>query len=56
MKPETRGITISRNGEPILTIETNHLSGKDLDHEDEKVVMACINDVLSFLGKKGIWE
>jgi len=48
-------VTVSRNGEEIVTIESNCLSGRELSNEDERVIRNAAEHLLSFVGT-GILE
>lgn len=43
-------VAVNRNGENILTIESNCLSGKDLTLEDQETIRQCARHLLSFVG------
>ena len=43
-------VTVARDGETIVTIETNCLSGRDLTPEDEQSVRDAAWQLLSFIG------
>lgn len=44
-------VTVEKDGEKILTIESNCLSGKaDLTSEDEQVIRNAAEHLLSFVG------
>ena len=46
-------VTVSRNGEELVTIESNCLSGKsDLTDEDGDVIRAAAEHLHSFIGPK----
>ncbi len=44
-------VTVSRNGENILTTESNCLSGRNLSDEDEACIRNCVQHLLSFVGE-----
>ena len=48
--PEHWAVTVERNGESVLTIETNCLSGRDLSADDERVIRMAAQHLLSFVG------
>jgi hypothetical protein len=53
-KAETRhwAVMVHRNGEDILTIESNHLSGKpEFSPEDEQCIRDCAQHLLAFIGE-----
>jgi len=43
-------VTVSRNGEDIVTIESNCLSGREISDEDERIIELCANNLLGFIG------
>lgn len=43
-------VTVARDGETIVTIETNCLSGRDLSPEDEQSIRDAAGQLLSFIG------
>lgn len=43
-------VSVSREGETILTIESNCLAGRDLSAEDQQCVRDCARHLLSFVG------
>jgi hypothetical protein len=43
-------VTVERNGEKIVTIETNCLSGRDLRPGDEDVILTAVRHLLAFIG------
>jgi hypothetical protein len=43
-------VTVWRNGEEIVTIETNCLSGREISDEDEKVIGIAARHLLGFIG------
>jgi len=43
-------VTVYRDGEQILTIETNCVSGRDLDAEDERAIRDAARQLLAFVG------
>jgi hypothetical protein len=47
-------VSVVRDGECILTIESNCLAGKDLTQEDEQCIRDCAQHLLSFIGKAPI--
>ena len=52
--PETTthwSVTVSRNGEDIVTISSNSLSGRELDAEDEKAIRTAARHLLAFVGE-----
>lgn len=47
---EGYSVTVSKWGEPILTIEPNCLSGADLSDEDSRAIWAAGEHLKSFAG------
>jgi hypothetical protein len=43
-------VTVSRNGEEIVTIESNCLSGRKISEEDEKIIRMAANHLNGFVG------
>lgn len=43
-------VTVERNGEPIVTIESNGLSGREISAEDEDAIRAAAHHLLAFIG------
>lgn len=43
-------VTVERNGEQIVTIESNHLSGREFSVEDERVVRMAAECLRSMTG------
>lgn len=43
-------VTVYRGGEPIVTIESNCLSGRDIDPEDEDAIRTAAKHLLAFIG------
>lgn len=43
-------VTVSRDGEAILTIETNCVSGRNLTEADEACIRDCARHLLAFVG------
>ena len=46
-------VTVERNGEKIVTIESYCLSGREISEEDERVIRMAANHLLGFVGGKG---
>lgn len=44
-------VMVYRDGENIVTIETNHLAGRDLSQEDEAIIRLCARHLLAFIGE-----
>lgn len=44
-------VSVERDGENILTIESNCLSGRELSDEDEECIRNCARHLLSFVGE-----
>ncbi len=51
MKTQFWGVSVSRNGDNLLNIETNCLSGRELDEEDYRVIRMAALHLLSFIGE-----
>jgi hypothetical protein len=47
---ETFSVTVERNGEKVVTIETGCLSGRDLLPGDDAVIREAAQHLLSFVG------
>jgi hypothetical protein len=43
-------VTVECNGEKIVTIESNCLSGRDISPDDEEVIRTAAEHLLSFIG------
>lgn len=43
-------VTVERNGERVVTIETNCLSGREISAEDEQAIRTAAHHLLSFIG------
>jgi hypothetical protein len=43
-------VTVWRNGEPVVTIESNSLTGKEIAPEDEECIRSAARHLLSFIG------
>lgn len=43
-------VTVSRNGEDIVTIESNCLSGREIGPEEELAIRIAANHLLAFIG------
>ena len=54
VREQTRhwAVMVDRNGENVITIETNHLSGRDISDEDARVIRLCAENLLSFAGSE----
>lgn len=46
----TMAVTVERDGEPVVTIATNELSGRDLSHADVDTIRAAAHQLLAFIG------
>lgn len=44
-------VTVERDGENVVKIESNCLSGREISKEDEKVIRDCAHHLLSFIGE-----
>jgi hypothetical protein len=47
---ESWAVSVERNGENVVTIESNCLSGRDLSADDKRVIEVAARHLLSFLG------
>lgn len=45
-------VTVERNGERVVTIESNCLSGRDLSPEDQEAIRTAAQHLLSFVGER----
>ena len=43
-------VTVERNGEQIVTIETSCISGRELSHDDEDAIRTAAHHLLAFVG------
>lgn len=43
-------VTVHRDGEHVVTIETNCLSGRNITAEDEQVIRGAALHLLAFIG------
>lgn len=43
-------VSVERNDERVVTIESNCLSGRDLSEEDERVIKLTARHLLAFVG------
>lgn len=43
-------VTVERNGEQIVTIETNCLAGREISTEDEEAIRTAAHHLLAFIG------
>jgi len=43
-------VMVSRNGEEIVTIESNCFSGREISLEDERVIEMAARHLLAFIG------
>lgn len=44
-------VTVYRNGESVVTIETNCLSGRDISQADEEAIRWAAHNLLGFIGE-----
>lgn len=51
MQHEHWAVTVQRNGETVVTIESNLISGRELQPGDEAVIEQAARHLLGFLGK-----
>lgn len=45
-------VTVERNGEIVVTIESNFLSGREISSEDQEVIRMAGNNLLAFIGDR----
>lgn len=50
-RTQSWAVTVERNGEQVVTIASNNLSGRNLSAEDERVIEIAARHLLSFIGK-----
>lgn len=50
MSQDHWSVTVRRNGEEIVTIESNMLSGRELSSEDEAVIRQAAEHLMAFVG------
>lgn len=43
-------VTVERNGQSVVTIESNCLSGREISTEDEKCIRNAAHHLLAFIG------
>ena len=51
VRNETWAVTVYRNGEAVVTIETNLLAGRDISAEDEQAIRTAATHLLAFIGE-----
>jgi hypothetical protein len=51
MKNKHWAVTILVDGDQILNIESNFLSGKELTKEDEKIIRIAAEHLIAFVGR-----
>ena len=44
-------VTVTRDGESVITIGSNHLAGRDITEDDERAIETAAQHLLSFIGK-----
>jgi hypothetical protein len=44
-------VTVERNGEIVVTIESNSLSGIEIGPEEERIIRLAARHLLSFIGE-----
>lgn len=49
-KTESWAVTVERNGEEIVTVASNHLSGRQMSDEDVRIVKVAAVHLASFIG------
>jgi hypothetical protein len=52
MKREHIAVTVCRNGDQVVTIETNCLSGREISPEDAEAIRWAARQLLGFIGEK----
>lgn len=50
MTDERWGVQVFRDGQDVVTIESNHLVGRDLHPGDEDIIRLCAHQLLGFIG------
>jgi hypothetical protein len=50
MRVDHWAVSVFCNGENVVTIESNCLSGRDLSPEDEATIRLCAQHLLAFVG------
>ena len=43
-------VTVERSGERVVTIDTNCLSGRELEPDDEEAIREAAHHLLAFIG------
>jgi hypothetical protein len=51
---ESWAVTVERNGENIVTVSSNCLSGRDLQDGDERTIRTAAEHLLSFIGQYAV--
>lgn len=49
-KTEHWAVTVSRNGESIVTLESNCMAGRELGEEDERIIRLAVQQLQGFVG------
>ena len=49
-------VTVRADGEELVTIETNFLSGRDLTSADEDLIETAAKHLLAFIGRDALEE
>lgn len=49
-KTEHWAVTVSRNGQAIVTIESIFMSGRELSEEDERIIRLAVRQLEGFIG------
>ena len=47
----TWAVTVERDGEKVVTIETNCLSGREISAEDTQAIRTAAHHLLAFIGE-----
>jgi len=50
-KTQHWAVTVERNGQKVVTLSSNHLSGRDLSEQDLDVIRLAGENLLAFAGK-----
>ena len=48
---QTWGVTVYRNGEQVVTIESGSLAGREITPEDEDAIRCAAESLLAFIGE-----
>lgn len=50
MSEEHWSVTVERNGEKVVTIESNCLSGREISRDDENTIRTAASHLMAFIG------